>query len=85
MAGHEGNEMLRHANWADAGTTTAMGNAERRLQIQMAHVSADVSGRAKANLGVHIRAIHVYLSTMGVDEFAYRANGSFKHAVRCEG
>ena len=39
-----------------------MGDAEGLVEVEMAHVSADVAGRAVAHLRVHVGAVHVHLA-----------------------
>ena len=61
-------EMLRHADRPHARTAAAMRNAERLVQIEVADVRADVAGPAKADLRVHVRAVHVDLSAVLVHD-----------------
>jgi hypothetical protein len=70
MARQKVNEMFRHANRPDAGTAAAVRNAKRLVQIQMAHVRADETGRGQTDLRVHVRAVHVNLAAVRVDDFA---------------
>ena len=58
MAGQKLHEMLRHANRAHARAAAAVRNAKCLVQIQMAHVRADVARAAKPDLRVHVRAVH---------------------------
>ena len=39
-------------------------------------------GEVKADLRVHVRAVHVNLSAVRVDDFANLADGFLEHAVR---
>ena len=82
MARQKRNEMFRHADRSDTGTAAAVRNAKRFVQIQVADVRADETGRSQADLGVHVRAVHVNLPAGGVDDFANLADGFLKHAVR---
>ena len=47
----------------------------------MADVRADVRGPAKTDLGVHVRAVHIDLAAVGMDDFANFLDGFLKHAV----
>ena len=82
VAGQKCNEMFRHANRPDARSAAAVRNAKRLVQIQMADVRADEAGRGKADLRVHVRAVHVNLAAVRVDDFADLADGFLEHAVR---
>ena len=82
MARQKFNEMFRHANRSDARSAAAVRNAKRLVQIQMADVRADVRRAAQADLRVHVRAVHINLSAVGVDDFANFLDGFLKHAVR---
>src|SRR4029453_11778031 len=45
-------------------------------------VRADEAGTGEADLGVHVRAVHVNLAAVRVDDFANLADGFLEHAVR---
>ena len=47
----------------------------------MTNVSTVIPRAAKADLGVHVRAIHVNLATVRVYDFADFANSRFENAV----
>ena len=74
--------MFRHANRPDAGPAAAVRNAKRLVQIQMAHVRADEAGRSQTDLRVHVRAVHINLAAVRVDDFANLADGFLEHAMR---
>ena len=82
MAGQKLDEMFRHADRPDARAAAAVRNAKRLVQIQMADVRADVAGAAEADLRVHVRAVHVNLAAVRVDDLADLADGFLEHAVR---
>ena len=82
MAGQKWNQMFRHANRPDARAAAAVRNAKRLVQIQMAHVRADEAGRGQADLRVHVRAVHIDLPAVRVDDLANLADGFLEHAVR---
>jgi len=56
--------------------------AERLVEVQVAHVGADVAGPAQAHLRVHIGAIHVDLAAVLMDDLADPFDRRFEHAVR---
>ena len=62
--------MFRHADRPHARPAAAVRNAKGFVQIQMANVRADVAGAAEADLRVHIRAVHVNLAAVLVNDFA---------------
>ena len=74
--------MLGDADGADARAAAAMRDAKSLMKVEVANIGADVAGAAKANLRVHVCAIHVNLAAMAVNDFANLANGRFEHAVR---
>ena len=74
--------MFRDANRPDARSAAAVRDAKRFVQIQMADVRADEAGAGEADLRVHVRAVHVNLAAVRVDDFANLADGRLEHAVR---
>jgi len=74
--------MFRHANRSDARAAAAVRNAKGLVQIQMADVRPDEAGAGEADLRVHVRAVHVNLAAVRVDDFANLADGFLEHAVR---
>ena len=73
--------MLRDTDWADAWAAAAMWNAEGFVQVQMANVGTDIAWPAKTDLRVHVRAVHVNLTTVTVHDVADFANRSLENAV----
>jgi len=63
------------------GAAAAVRNAKRLVQIHVAHVRADVPGPAQPNLRVQVRAVHIDLSAVGMDDFANLPDRFLKHAV----
>jgi hypothetical protein len=61
--------MRRDGDGADARTAAAVRNAERLVQIQMADIHAEIARAAKADLRGQVRAVHVDLAAVGVDDF----------------
>ena len=82
MAGQERREVLRDADRPHAGTAAAVRDAERLVQVEVADVGADVAGRGEADLRVHVRAVHVDLAAVLVDDLADLADALLEHAVR---
>ena len=62
--------MLRHADRAHARAAAAVRDAERLVQVQMADVGADVARAARPTMRVHVRAVHVDLAAVLVDDLA---------------
>ena len=82
MPGQKRDQMCRDANGSHAGTAAAVRDAEGFVQVQMADVRADVAGTAEADLGVHVRAVHVDLPAVAMDDLADFLDGFLEHAVR---
>ncbi len=82
MAGQEGNQVFHHADGADAGAATAVGDAEGFVQVQVAHVAAEFAGGGHADQGVHVGAVHVHAAAVAVHQGAQFLHAGFKHAVR---
>ena len=80
-AGRNGTRCLRDADRPHARAAAAVRDAESLVQIQMANVGADVAGAAEADLRVHVRAIHVNLAAVRMNDFANLADGRFENAV----
>src|SRR5262249_34721822 len=82
MAGQELDQVLGDADRAHSGAAAAVGDAEGLVQVQVADIGADRARRGQADLGVHVRAIHVYLPAVLVNDLADFLDAFFKHAVR---
>ena len=80
--GKKSDEMFCDANRAHARSAAAMRNAEGFMQVQMANIRANISGTGQANLCVHVRAVHVNLPAVLVNDLANFANAFLKHAMR---
>src|SRR5436309_1660950 len=70
MLRQKGREMLRDRDGSHAGTTTAVRDAKRLVQVQVAYVRANVARAAETDLGVHVCAVHVNLAAMLMDDLA---------------
>ncbi len=64
VARQERREVRRRADRSHARAAAAVRDAERLVQVEVAHVRADVAGAADADLRVHVRAVHVDLSAV---------------------
>ena len=81
IARQKRHEMPRHADRPDARATAAMRDAEGLVQIQVADVRADAAGVGEADLCVQVRAVHVHLSAVFVDDGANLADAPLENAV----
>ena len=77
-----GCEMRRDANRSHAGPAAAVRNAERLVQIDVAHVGANRGRTGEADLRVHVRAVHVHLAAAPVHRRTDVLNCLLEHAVR---
>ena len=66
---------------AHAGAAAAVRDAEGLVQVQVADVGADVGGPREADLRVHVRAVHVDLAAVLVDDAADLADRLLEDAV----
>ena len=73
--------MLSDADRADAWTAATMRDAEGFVEIQMANIGSEIAGAAETDLRIHIRTIHVNLTTSGVDEIANIADALLENTV----
>ena len=74
--------MRPRADRTHARAAPAVWDAERLVQVEVAHVRADVAGATDADLRVHVRAVHVDLSAVLVNDAADVQNRPFINAVR---
>ena len=82
MAGQKRHELRGDADRAHAGTAAAVRNAESFVEIEMADVGADMTGRSEPDLRVHVGAVHINLAAVAVDCGANIFDGSFENTVR---
>ena len=75
--------MRLDADRSHARAAAAMRNAERLVQIEMADVGAVIAGPRQADLSVHVGAVEIDLSAVGVDDVADVTDVLFEHTVRC--
>ncbi len=74
--------MRGHTNRSHARTAATMRNAERLVQIDVADIGAEFGGPAHADLRVQVRAVHINLAAVLMNDFAYFFDGLLKHTVR---
>ena len=68
VAGQERCQMSGHSDRADAGSTAAVRDAERLVEIQVRHVAAELTRLREAHQRVEIGTVDVHL-TAGVVHF----------------
>ena len=74
--------MGRHADRAHPGAAAPVGNGERLVQVEVAHVGTNRGGARQAHLRVHVGAVHVHLPAVRVNDVADLTDPVFEHAVR---
>ena len=57
-------EVGRHSDRPDAGTTASVRDAERLVQVQVRHVTAELTGLRHTEQRVEVRAVDVHLSAV---------------------
>jgi len=77
----EGREVLSDTDRADTWTAATMRDAEGFVEIQMANIGSEIAGAAEADLRIHIRTVHVNLTTSGVDEIANITDAFLENTV----
>src|SRR5690606_28756184 len=82
MARQVRSEMLAHGDWSHAWSTTAMGDAEGLVQVQVAYVRTELPWAGQTDLSVHVGAIHVHLAAVLVHDIADRHDRLLEHAMR---
>ena len=73
--------MLLDADWPHARAAAAMRDAEGLVQIEVAHVSANVARPREADERIHVGAVEVDLAAVGVGDRADFAHRLLEHAV----
>ena len=82
MAGQIRRQMRGHADRPHARAAAAVRDAERLVQVQVADVGADRRRAGEPDLRVHVRAVHVDLAAVLVDDRADVLDALLEHAVR---
>ena len=75
-------QVLRDGDGSHAGPSPTVRNGERLVEVQVSDVSANCRRAYQSDLRVHVRAVHVHLSPMLVDNRAHFANPFFEDPVR---
>ena len=73
--------MRLHADGSNAWTAPSVRNAEGLMQIQVADIRTEVGWPAEAHKRVHIRAIHVDLSPVIVNDIADLHNALLEYPM----
>mmetsp|Transcript_26413 Transcript_26413/g.67196 ORF Transcript_26413/g.67196 Transcript_26413/m.67196 type:complete len:1036 (+) Transcript_26413:699-3806(+) len=81
VRGQEGRQVRLDADGAHAGAAAAVRDAERLVQVEVAHVGADDAGRGQPHLRVHVGAVHVHLAAVLVDDAADLVHPLLVHSV----
>src|SRR5690606_28906635 len=81
VTGQVFSKMFLHADWAHAGTATAVRDCKCLVQVEVTNISTDESGSCESNLSIHVCAIHVDLSSMLVNYLGDFFYGFFVHTV----
>jgi hypothetical protein len=68
VAGEVRSKMLLNSDRANTGTTTAVGNTEGLVEVEMTDISTNVTGAAETNLSVHVGTVHIDKTAMLVDK-----------------
>ena len=74
-------EVRRHGDRPHARAAAAVRNRERLVQVQVADVGADRRRARQPDLRVHVRAVHVDLPAVLVDDRADLLDVLLEHAV----
>jgi hypothetical protein len=75
-------EVFSHTNRPHPGTTTAMRDRKRLVQIEVTDIGTNRRRTGQPDLRVHVGAVHVHLPAMLVDDGADVTDVVFEHAVR---
>jgi hypothetical protein len=82
MAGQIGHQVFDDADGADAWPAAAVRNAEGLVEIEVAHVAAELAGRGHADERIHVGAVHVHATAVAMHDFAEPLHLRLEHAVR---
>src|SRR5882724_4877720 len=82
MTGQEIDQVFRRSNRPHSRSAAAVWDTKCFMEIQMTDISPHVPRPAKSDLRIEVRAIHVNLAAMSVNDLTDFANGFFKHSVR---
>ena len=79
VRGQEGTQVLADTNGSHARTTATVGDTEGLVEVQVAHIGANLTGRAETDLGVHVGTVHVDLATVLVHQAAGLLGTGLEH------
>ena len=81
MAGQVRPELFGNCDGADTGPTTAVGNAESLVQVQMQNIDSEFSRAHNADLCVHVGTIHIHKATRSMHFGGEGTDGFFIDAM----
>ena len=81
MTWQEWGQMSCHGNRAHSRATTAMGDAEGLVQVEMADIGAKAPWLAHPYLGIEVGAVEIHLTAMAMDQGTDVANALLKHPM----
>ena len=71
-------QMLSHANGANPWSTTAMGNTERFVQVEVADIGPKRSWPAHTDLSIEVGTIQIHLTAMVMNQAADLTDSSLE-------
>src|SRR5580704_13096402 len=81
MTRKERRKMRSDADRTHARAATAVRNAERLVQIEMADIGAVIAGPRQSDLRIQIRTVEIDLPTMAMHDVADFADVLFEYAM----
>ncbi len=81
MCRQERHQVGHHAHRADTRAAPAVRNAEGLVQVEMAHVAAELAGCRHTDQRVQVRAIDIDAAAMAVDQRAQFFDMRVEHAI----
>ena len=82
MTRQEIHQMLRHTDRPHTWPAAAMRNAERFMQVNVAHIRAQFARLRDTDHRVEVRAIQIHLAAGRMYHFTNLANAFLEHTVR---
>ena len=68
VARQKRHQMFCDTDWSHAGAASAVRDRKGLVQIQMTYICANVARTGESDLCVHVCAVHIDLSAIGVDD-----------------
>src|SRR4030042_2631957 len=81
MGWQELNQVCGHGNGAHARSASPMGDGKCLMQVQVASTGSQHGRIGQANLVVHIRPVHIYLSAVFMNDTSHFEDIFFKDPV----